>query len=652
MSNEDALNKAIMLIKQGEKENARPILESILKKDPTNIQAWLWETEVFSALPTKIKVLEACLKQNPENPQALRALGALKKRLEPAQVVTPPPPTQVQRTPPRSASVERLAPLSWEPSPPEPVKSPWISEPDSGDSLLNAPKRSLWDDEDEQKSEQPSAQAPVARPFTDGNAFEEVPAQAERAPKASPAAKPKKPRATPKTSANSRVIRMAVMAGIPILFLCVLIGGYLANGSMINGRINSAYAAKDCNGAAQNRSLVSLYPQGLFGSLYDGYAQYSECVLYLDTQQAIQTQNWEKATTTSQEYIRKYPQGIFTAALSAQSPAIYSNLIGAQIKRENFAAAIQEEKELAQKFPASPEGQAANGRLKETYDLWVASLLEKENYPEAERVLKQAEKDLKNNPQDLEATQNKLIELYISWGDSQARSGDIEGGLKIYGKIKEVKPDYAGMERLTARVQLQKAIQLGKSKNFEAALAHVQEIENAATTDEIKEEVNAARATIYQIYSESNSQQAIDQMTLGLNQACQGQKPALPIFGLDTKNIRYSIPSIFAPLLPIEMSAQTPGQMRYAICIEETETILNVCEYVNNHYLRRARFIWKINLVDVLSGQTLGKNDFKGGTPPGCPPRALFTSQESTQYGSRPDMSSVLEWIKSLGLEQ
>ncbi len=63
-----SLNNAIQLIRQGQKEEARQILEPLLKGEPGNIQAWFWYVETFPTTEKRIQTLEVCLKLNPGNP--------------------------------------------------------------------------------------------------------------------------------------------------------------------------------------------------------------------------------------------------------------------------------------------------------------------------------------------------------------------------------------------------------------------------------------------------------------------------------------------------------------------------------------------------------------------------------------------------------
>lgn len=82
------LNEAVQLIRHGRKDDARRILEPILKANPQDIQAWLWFVETCATHEQRIRTLEICLKLNPANPQVLRALRALQSGAE-----NPPPVT-------------------------------------------------------------------------------------------------------------------------------------------------------------------------------------------------------------------------------------------------------------------------------------------------------------------------------------------------------------------------------------------------------------------------------------------------------------------------------------------------------------------------------------------------------------------------------
>src|SRR5215208_963193 len=75
---DDRLERAIGLTQAGKWEEARELLELILKEDRRNIPAWHWYAQTWSKPADKARVWEACLRYNPENPLAEEALRDLK----------------------------------------------------------------------------------------------------------------------------------------------------------------------------------------------------------------------------------------------------------------------------------------------------------------------------------------------------------------------------------------------------------------------------------------------------------------------------------------------------------------------------------------------------------------------------------------------
>ena len=94
MANDDDLTKAIQLIKAGRLPEAQLVLEPFIQDHPQNIQAWMWETELFPQDCDKARVLEICLEHNPDHQQVIRALAMIKSRSGYKAVAadpTPPP---------------------------------------------------------------------------------------------------------------------------------------------------------------------------------------------------------------------------------------------------------------------------------------------------------------------------------------------------------------------------------------------------------------------------------------------------------------------------------------------------------------------------------------------------------------------------------
>ena len=74
---DERLEQAVGLVQSGKIEEARELLELILKEDRNNIPAWHWYAQTWAQARDKIRVWEACLRLNPANPLAQEALRDL-----------------------------------------------------------------------------------------------------------------------------------------------------------------------------------------------------------------------------------------------------------------------------------------------------------------------------------------------------------------------------------------------------------------------------------------------------------------------------------------------------------------------------------------------------------------------------------------------
>lgn len=106
---EERLGQAIGLVQSGKIEEARKLLEVLLKEDHHNIAAWHWYAQTWPSAADKVRIWEVCLRYNPENPLAQESLKDLKfvqaKTVEPGASL--PLPTRVLR--PEASSTRWIA---------------------------------------------------------------------------------------------------------------------------------------------------------------------------------------------------------------------------------------------------------------------------------------------------------------------------------------------------------------------------------------------------------------------------------------------------------------------------------------------------------------------------------------------------------------
>ncbi len=97
---EDDLNEAIQRIKDGQPEQAQPILQSIIQANPRDLAAWSWYVKSCPTAEMRLTALEMCLKFNPGNLQVIDAIQKVQAKLSAVQPTTSSPsaPAAFQQT--------------------------------------------------------------------------------------------------------------------------------------------------------------------------------------------------------------------------------------------------------------------------------------------------------------------------------------------------------------------------------------------------------------------------------------------------------------------------------------------------------------------------------------------------------------------------
>jgi hypothetical protein len=82
MSLDQPLERARELVQAGKNEEARELLEPLIKEDRHDISVWQLYAETWPKPKDKIRVWELCLRHNPGNVEAEQALASLGSRQE------------------------------------------------------------------------------------------------------------------------------------------------------------------------------------------------------------------------------------------------------------------------------------------------------------------------------------------------------------------------------------------------------------------------------------------------------------------------------------------------------------------------------------------------------------------------------------------
>ena len=85
----ELLHEAIVLIRAGKLDEARQLLFGVIQNEPENEVAWIWLAETFSSDLDRLKVLNACQKNVPNNKIVNMAISKLRKKIDDTSLLTP-----------------------------------------------------------------------------------------------------------------------------------------------------------------------------------------------------------------------------------------------------------------------------------------------------------------------------------------------------------------------------------------------------------------------------------------------------------------------------------------------------------------------------------------------------------------------------------
>jgi hypothetical protein len=106
----------------------------------------------------------------------------------------------------------------------------------------------------------------------------------------------------------------------------------------------------------------------------------------------------------------------------------------------------------------------------------------------------------------------------------------------------------------------------------------------------------------------------------------------------------------FGTQLPTDWLAGRPAELHYVLCASESETIVQSCSYPGDYTLRRKRYVWTVNLYDLVTGQLYQTTDLEGSAPRACYQTDYFTPGSKTKdvYGDRPTVGQITDWLTGL----
>ncbi len=446
-----------------------------------------------------------------------------------------------------------------------------------------------------------------------------------------------------------------VISVVGVLVLLGAIAFYIGSGVNRNKQVDALFSERKCVEVAQQASFANSFPRAIFASFFSAYQQVEECQAKLALEHSVSVEDWPGAYTTIGNYLTAYPGGVFAEEMREQAGGIALSWAQSLVEKNDYGAAIQKLQLFLARYPASTDAPLVSKMVLDDYLLWAKYAYEQKNYEGAVQNLKTVSAHAQASPEQVQQANQSLVVVYVQWGKAEVASGALDEGLKHYDEAKTLDPNLADYDRLVNQANLFHADSLAAKGKFNEALAEVKAISDSAQSEESKPDAAAAQARIMDGYAHSKGLQAQEQMTAAATKACNKNKepPELPIFALDTENIRFAFVVPFTVEPPEGWLANTPAELHYVLCLDESQATVQSCAYTGGHTLRRVRFTWALTVYDVVTGKSLKSTKLQGSAPPNCPARDIFTIGASTKdvYGTRPPVQKIIDWLASLKIK-
>lgn len=589
-----AIQKALQLLKAGNKTGAYTILVSILEENSEVPEAWYLLAFTINDTDQKVDCFRQVLRLDPSNEAAQKQLDKL---------IAPPPPSPPKVDAFHPSFIDEPEPVRVSMVQPEPETAPWaaISEP----------------------------------------VFDEPEATAN----------PKKPAAAKGRSIPWLAIIIAAVVAIILIGLPLM---YIASGMETNRKVNTLFTDRKCGEVVTYKSFAQTYPRPLFSSLYTVYRQVGECQAKLDLDYYLAKQDWPQTYDVIQHYLAEFATGVFADEMREKAGDVLTSWANTLAAQKDYKTAIERLELIGRIYPDSPVAPAAQIAVYNNYLFWGKDLFDEKDYEGAEEILKKVNTSDKASPDQVKQANLGLAAVYLQWGKTEIEQGNLDEGLKRYDAAQALAPDLANYSQLKSQAGILRVEALMKENDFNKALSVLNEQLTAATSDQEKVDILAEQVKVYDAYAHSSAKQAQALMTDAANNMCIEQPPTLPIFGIDPNISRFAFVSHLNIQVPDGWGAFKPSELHYTACIEHTQARIQTCgPYAGGYYAYRVRYSWNVKLYDMTTGKLYRSTKLDGTPPRACRGRELFNGATFIEIaGQMPGIEKVLDWLTSLKIHQ
>lgn len=492
---------------------------------------------------------------------------------------------------------------------------------------------------------------------------------------------------------------------LPILMILALLLIYGAGFIALPIGVLTSLRNSDCKGVISwNKVYTSLYPSSIRDQTLP--APVRECEVYLAAVSLEEQGTWREAYNAYQTYATTYPTGLYIGQVREHSALVLMNAVHDEVEANQHEQALADLNLILTTYTDSSVAAEAWTLVPQVYISWGTAFRDAADFERAEQVFnefkawtqtnqkteletearrelaktylgwglvlqehKQYETALSKLDQAIAADPQSQFEsaaevrsaqqnIYVEWGNVFLGLGEFPTAIEKFNKAVSLSDGKTedGTRDALSNGHIQWAASLSSAADFHAALEHLNLAKDAAQTDPAKQTVDKSFSDMYLAFSQSTEIQARAAIREGVDAICKkNKKPEFPIFGLNKDSVRLGISGDDAKL-PEELTAKTPGEMHYVMCVNvENKTVdsreqQEIVYKTSKWYLyrmvtqTRVQLIWKIQLFNADTGELVAETTLNGGAPPPFPEGAGGGSFA----GPAPTDAEISKWLDSV----
>ena len=493
---------------------------------------------------------------------------------------------------------------------------------------------------------------------------------------------------------------------IIIIFLFLLVSGYIAAYAFLPGMIRSAYQTGNCHAVLSRDGIyATIYPFGQLGestsTLVRACAVYTLGVTYKDDSE------WRTAYDAFRVYLESYPEGVSADTAYEHSATVLMGAVMDDIRQGNYTQAdagldfilenypdasqvddalelksdirmelgmelrevgdfisaeklLKEVNSQAQEDNETDEVWASRLELAKTYLAWGMELQSQKKFADA-----QAKFDLVEATDPAPSSESgpaaqlpaKKVLLYTQWGDYLVEEKNFANAIEFYEMAASMVEDDSQADEIVAKGYVQWAAALDPEDELLGSLVLLDFAQERSAANSIEVLADQTRSDLYLSFSESDGEKALQAMADAAQVICKHQaQPRLPIFGLNDKNSQIVISGNDDVELPETMAATEPASLHYVVCVEEETVLVDTMNsrvrftlfgpygYWDDVMYQSFQYVWNVALREIDTGEEVASVSFTGKEPEKLS-KETVARYVFVYYGAKPDTQELVDWL-------